>query len=500
MSRLQDLAQSILGYGKKSVDTYQKELPITQEITSRYTPQVALGAQLAGGEAQTPVRMASEFLKQRNLPGQSIVDALARYSENTPVKQASIKAYQGQPLTAQEQALLTENALQLVVGMNEPIKTGNKVQSLLKNKGILQTGTPEKQIQWMSDLAEAQQSLPAKVLKEIKSSTVPGSERTSAILQALEEVQTTPKVVKQALKIKRTDPLDALKVEARKYKSAEEFVNSKKKNTKVVGFDEIGDEARFDTASAIEDFMFDGRSGWDNRTLAGLLDSNKVEVSDVDPKVLKSMFGESRGTSDLAVQKYSQLSTEAPPVLIANGKFVDGGHRVEAAIKSGKKTIKVVDITEVLKDAEALGKEEGYDFVKSWQTIGDTKSQLTNLYNQSQLKNLQTTPKAIEQALKIKAGETIGDFQSRTQKAKGLGLLADYDKSISSGNIQEAQSIAQRIMNDPRYIKYHGDFQDKTGINLLQQLKTATDLGSKELQQIITDKIREQSVKGINAT
>lgn len=94
MSRLQDLAQSILGYGKKSVDTYQKELPITQEITSRYTPQVALGAQLAGGEAQTPVRMASEFLKQRNLPGQSIVDALARYSENTPVKQASIKAYQ----------------------------------------------------------------------------------------------------------------------------------------------------------------------------------------------------------------------------------------------------------------------------------------------------------------------------------------------------------------------------------------------------------------------
>lgn len=300
MSRLQDLAQSILGYGKKSVDTYQKELPITQEITNRYTPQVALGAQLAGGEAQTPVRMASEFLKQRNLPGQSVVDALARYSKNTPVKQASIKAYQGQPLTAQEQALLTENALRLVVGMNEPIKTGNKVQSLLKNKGILQTGTPEKQIQWMSDLAEAQQSLPSKVLKEIKSSTVPGSERTSAILQALEEIE--------------------------------------------------------------------------------------------------------------------------------------------------------------------------------------------------------TTPKAIEQALKIKAGETIGDFQSRTQKARGLGLLADYDKSISSGNIQEAQSIAQRIMNDPRYVKYHGEFQDKTGINLLQQLKTATDLGSKELQQIITDKIREQSVKGINAT
>lgn len=300
MSRIQDLAQSILGYGKKSVDTYKRELPITQEITNRYTPQVALGAQLAGGEAQTPVRMASEFLKQRNLPGQSIVEALAGYSENTPVKQASIKAYQGEPLTAQEQALLTENALQLVVGMNEPIKTGDKIQSLLKNRGVLQSGTPEKQIQWMSDLADAEQTLPSKVLKQIKSTTIPGSERTSAILQALEEIE--------------------------------------------------------------------------------------------------------------------------------------------------------------------------------------------------------TTPKAIEQALKIKSGETIGDFQSRVQNAKGFGLLADYDKAISGGKIQEAQNIAQRIMNDPRYIKYHGEFQDRTGINLLQQLKTAMDLGNTELQQLITDKIRNQSVKGINAT
>lgn len=421
MSRLQDLAQSILGYGKKSVDTYQKELPITQEITSRYTPQVALGAQLAGGEAQTPVRMASEFLKQRNLPGQSIVDALARYSENTPVKQASIKAYQGQPLTAQEQALLTENALQLVIGMNEPIKTGNKVQSLLKNKGILQTGTPEKQIQWMSDLAEAEQSLPAKVLKQIKSSTIPGSERTSAILQALEEVQTTPKVVKQALKIKRTDPLDALKVEARKYKTT---VNLQDKN-------DLEYLERIFSKSTIEDILSGQKTNWRGESYEDLARVNFIsetpktieqqlagKIKDYKPASDTFYHGTSADSARKIMGEGFKSGTELPKDAYRGGgygKIQEGvsfaetpkeagifstltrdGEIVEAKLKKGAKVVTIdgiedavdlADYTKYLKkqgiDAVYIGGGEKELVVLNTKAVTPVKSQLTDLYNQA---------------------------------------------------------------------------------------------------------------------
>lgn len=77
------------------------------------------------------------------------------------------------------------------------------------------------------------------------------------------------------------------------------------------------------------------------------VDPPLLEVSDVP---LSSLKLTDREISEPAVSKYKQMLTnsDAPPILIADGKVVEGGHRAKAYMEAGRKTIPAVDITPLL--------------------------------------------------------------------------------------------------------------------------------------------------------
>jgi len=82
--------------------------------------------------------------------------------------------------------------------------------------------------------------------------------------------------------------------------------------------------------------------------LLGLANAPKVLVGKVNLSSLKGW--KERGVSDLAVKKYAQMAStsEAPPILVAHGKFLDGGHRAHAYAKAKLDAIPAVDITAIL--------------------------------------------------------------------------------------------------------------------------------------------------------
>lgn len=65
--------------------------------------------------------------------------------------------------------------------------------------------------------------------------------------------------------------------------------------------------------------------------------------------------------------------------------------------------------------------------------------------------------------LKIKEGETIGEYQERVQKAKGLPLLAEYDKAIQNNDTARAEEIARQIVSDEKYADYKTTFESRVG-------------------------------------
>ena len=89
----------------------------------------------------------------------------------------------------------------------------------------------------------------------------------------------------------------------------------------------------------LEDY---GESGM----LASLQDQEDppmIKKVSVDPK---SLDLSTRSISDAAVKKYSSMNMKGnpPPVVLRDGKLLEGGHRVAVAIKLGKKSIDAVDI------------------------------------------------------------------------------------------------------------------------------------------------------------
>jgi transposase-like protein len=57
-----------------------------------------------------------------------------------------------------------------------------------------------------------------------------------------------------------------------------------------------------------------------------------------------------RSTSEIAIEKYVNLLDRSPPppVIIGNGRLLDGGHRINAAFRYGLKTMPVIDISALL--------------------------------------------------------------------------------------------------------------------------------------------------------
>lgn len=93
------------------------------------------------------------------------------------------------------------------------------------------------------------------------------------------------------------------------------------------------------------------------------LDQVRLDIETVDVKSLKNPKQFAEDVADM----YSQLTTEAPPILVDGNTVIEGGHRFEAAKKRGDKTIRVINLD--LKGKKwgelALGNADSFD-------IGDT--------------------------------------------------------------------------------------------------------------------------------
>lgn len=86
----------------------------------------------------------------------------------------------------------------------------------------------------------------------------------------------------------------------------------------------------------------------------GELAGTKFNISQVDPRKVKfpNRATWTMGKEGL-VDSYAKLDTEPPPIVIWKGELQEGGHRLEAALRSGRTSIPVIDITEAVKLAKS---------------------------------------------------------------------------------------------------------------------------------------------------
>lgn len=87
-------------------------------------------------------------------------------------------------------------------------------------------------------------------------------------------------------------------------------------------------------------------------SLADSVPTTYVTLSTRKPTALRVKFSNTRSTDRVAVQKLQaklEPGVELDPVLIADDRFIDGGHRVQAYVNAKRETIPVVDIAPLLR-------------------------------------------------------------------------------------------------------------------------------------------------------
>ncbi len=228
-----------------------------------------------------------------------------------------------------------------------------------------------------------------------------------------------------------------------------EKLSDKGKKLETIKFDNLPEIVQIDIADQINADIYGDLSKIDSKTLKDFFFKNDVDIIEIDPKVLKSAFGTGRRTNKIAVEKFTNLilkGSKPPPVLIANERFVDGGHRVESAIKAGEKTIKAVDITSVLKDAEKFAKEEDIKtFIKA-KDVGDIPKPKKEVVKKKPVKKAEKPiPKGFKesravQRVKDTLAETV-DLDETLYKTLSLDDVARRSVELVNKNPKLAQDI-----------------------------------------------------------
>lgn len=119
---------------------------------------------------------------------------------------------------------------------------------------------------------------------------------------------------------------------------------------RMVPIDDLPEDTKLDIAHWIAENhpFFASRQDWtevrDN--LLNLVQPPMVWVGMMDVSALHPTMN--RSPSEVAVGKYQGMldreSFEFDPILVSNGRFLDGGHRMEAYRRSGRKLIPVVEV------------------------------------------------------------------------------------------------------------------------------------------------------------
>lgn len=118
-----------------------------------------------------------------------------------------------------------------------------------------------------------------------------------------------------------------------------------------VSFDDLPKEVQMDIVSNLADqhpFFIEHRYDAHDvlGVLAGLVDPPMVTVGMADVADLARTMERSNSAS--AVSRYTGMLArpgfEFDPILVSGGRFYDGGHRLEAYMAAGRKTIPVVEV------------------------------------------------------------------------------------------------------------------------------------------------------------
>jgi len=101
------------------------------DVQKQYGPQVGLGYSMSGGTGNV-ARSLNTFLKNRNLPGQTITNAFAVRRENDPQYKTNVALSRGgQRITPLQQRQTVEAGMAPVMGMATPV-TARKVPNIDK--------------------------------------------------------------------------------------------------------------------------------------------------------------------------------------------------------------------------------------------------------------------------------------------------------------------------------------------------------------------------------
>lgn len=119
---------------------------------------------------------------------------------------------------------------------------------------------------------------------------------------------------------------------------------------KIVSIDSLSRDVQDDIVYMLSDEGL-GVSGEEQQVVGdnilGLHPSTPVVLTSADPKKMLRQFEKQRHISNRNVDALTKLmksGVNLDPILILNGRFLDGGHRVVAAVKLKRKSIPAVDI------------------------------------------------------------------------------------------------------------------------------------------------------------
>jgi hypothetical protein len=267
---------------------------------------------------------------------------------------------------------------------------------------------------------------------------------------------------------KKEDPLIQ---EAKKYKSAEEFVATKKAR-EIADFEDLPSEVKTDIASDIfeqtrptTDFAAGINASDIESGLAGIEITKGVE----DVKFLLEQFSiQKRGVSSKAVDNLKKLiqdGVELDPIIVNGRELIDGGHRLVAFDELGMKEIPVVDVQNIFKELKATPETILDPLEYGLKSFEKTKSQLTDIFNKANKATPETA--LLQEAKKYKSAEELQKI--KFSEIKDVNVFSDkIDKLIKEASKKELGKIEKLgedlMMSSQNYLE-NGAFTKTSAFN-----------------------------------
>lgn len=160
-----------------------------QELDNRYGIGASIGYQMSGGATNRIPQLVQGFMQKNKLPGQTLVNSVVRKQQSNPTYQIKQKMQTGQPLTNQENNLITDRGQMMIGGITYPLAQSRLTPRYKFGQMVRNIESKDPKI-GMSALEQLDQmvntNLPKRLIQKINKTNVPGSARTNAFIDALD--------------------------------------------------------------------------------------------------------------------------------------------------------------------------------------------------------------------------------------------------------------------------------------------------------------------------